>query len=175
MPVTGLEPVRCRQRWILSPLRLPFHHTGSYISNGHPQKGHGEIGGPFRRSIKKLLDIQFQKSIAMQSLSLTAAESDELDFESTTSTIPSHRHGKHSIVHSSEKCKEKFPAARGGRREVLLRFLDDIDVGAKIRLGTLGFLVSGAPEQGAKNHARHEGRAGEEPLLGGNLQGIAGV
>ena len=31
VPVTGLEPVRCRQRWILSPLRLPFHHTGSYL------------------------------------------------------------------------------------------------------------------------------------------------
>ncbi len=30
VPVTGLEPVRCRQRWILSPLRLPFHHTGTY-------------------------------------------------------------------------------------------------------------------------------------------------
>ena len=30
VPVTGLEPVRCRQRWILSPLRLPFHHTGRY-------------------------------------------------------------------------------------------------------------------------------------------------
>ena len=28
VPVTGLEPVRCRHRWILSPLRLPFHHTG---------------------------------------------------------------------------------------------------------------------------------------------------
>ena len=28
VPVTGLEPVRCRQRRILSPLRLPFHHTG---------------------------------------------------------------------------------------------------------------------------------------------------
>ena len=32
VPVTGLEPVRHRWRWILSPLRLPFHHTGSYIS-----------------------------------------------------------------------------------------------------------------------------------------------
>ena len=31
VPVTGLEPVRCRQRWILSPLRLPFHHTGRFI------------------------------------------------------------------------------------------------------------------------------------------------
>ena len=29
VPVTGLEPVRCRQRRILSPLRLPFHHTGA--------------------------------------------------------------------------------------------------------------------------------------------------
>ena len=53
--------------------------------------------GPLRnrRSIsevhQKLLDIQFQKSIAMQSLSLTAAVRDELDFESATSTISSHR------------------------------------------------------------------------------------
>ena len=31
VPVTGLEPVRCRQRWILSPLRLPFHHTGMVL------------------------------------------------------------------------------------------------------------------------------------------------
>ena len=32
VPVTGLEPVRCRQRWILSPLRLPFHHTGRCLT-----------------------------------------------------------------------------------------------------------------------------------------------
>ena len=31
VPVTGLEPVRCRQRRILSPLRLPFHHTGRVL------------------------------------------------------------------------------------------------------------------------------------------------
>ena len=30
VPVTGLEPVRHRWRRILSPLRLPFHHTGDY-------------------------------------------------------------------------------------------------------------------------------------------------
>ena len=36
VPVTGLEPVRCRQRRILSPLRLPFHHTGGcFISIVH--------------------------------------------------------------------------------------------------------------------------------------------
>ena len=32
MPVTGLEPVRHRWRRILSPLRLPFHHTGRCVS-----------------------------------------------------------------------------------------------------------------------------------------------
>lgn len=32
VPVAGLEPARHRWRWILSPLRLPFHHTGFYRS-----------------------------------------------------------------------------------------------------------------------------------------------
>ena len=32
VPVAGLEPARHRWRWILSPLRLPFHHTGVYRS-----------------------------------------------------------------------------------------------------------------------------------------------
>ena len=31
VPVTGLEPVRHRWRRILSPLRLPFHHTGRCV------------------------------------------------------------------------------------------------------------------------------------------------
>ena len=31
VPVTGLEPVRHRWRRILSPLRLPFHHTGMVL------------------------------------------------------------------------------------------------------------------------------------------------
>ena len=33
VPVTGLEPVRHRWRWILSPLRLPIpsHRHGAYI------------------------------------------------------------------------------------------------------------------------------------------------
>ena len=38
VPVTGLEPVRCRQRWILSPLRLPFHHTGKCYQSIIQQK-----------------------------------------------------------------------------------------------------------------------------------------
>ena len=28
VPKAGLEPARCRQQRILSPSRLPFHHTG---------------------------------------------------------------------------------------------------------------------------------------------------
>ena len=35
VPVAGLEPARCRQRWILSPLRLPFHHTGRCYNSIH--------------------------------------------------------------------------------------------------------------------------------------------
>ena len=30
VPLTGLEPVLNRFRWILSPLCLPFHHSGGY-------------------------------------------------------------------------------------------------------------------------------------------------
>lgn len=31
VPVVGLEPTRSRPRRILNPLRLPFHHTGTFI------------------------------------------------------------------------------------------------------------------------------------------------
>ena len=30
VPLTGLEPVLNRFRWILSPLCLPFHHSGVF-------------------------------------------------------------------------------------------------------------------------------------------------
>jgi len=30
VPVAGLEPAPCCQDWILSPGRLPFHHTGIF-------------------------------------------------------------------------------------------------------------------------------------------------
>ena len=32
VPVVGLEPTPCRQERILSPSRLPFHHTGISLS-----------------------------------------------------------------------------------------------------------------------------------------------
>ena len=40
VPVTGLEPVRCRQQGILSPQCLPFHHTGAYR---HKLRYHTEV------------------------------------------------------------------------------------------------------------------------------------
>ena len=33
VPVVGLEPTPCRQERILSPSRLPFHHTGDSTPN----------------------------------------------------------------------------------------------------------------------------------------------
>ncbi len=35
MPVVGLEPTRCCHQRILSPSRLPFHHTGGYWDSIH--------------------------------------------------------------------------------------------------------------------------------------------
>ena len=51
VPVTGLEPVRHRWRRILSPLRLPFHHTGALpiYYNTKPRKKQGESFPPCRR------------------------------------------------------------------------------------------------------------------------------
>ena len=38
VPVVGLEPTRCRHQRILSPSRLPFHHTGVSLSSiYHPE------------------------------------------------------------------------------------------------------------------------------------------
>ena len=56
VPVTGLEPVLCRQRRILSPLRLPFHHTGSWFIqySTHPGKKQAKVF-----VLRILLDLQW--------------------------------------------------------------------------------------------------------------------
>ena len=38
VPVVGLEPTRCRHQRILSPSRLPFHHTGVSLSSIYHSK-----------------------------------------------------------------------------------------------------------------------------------------
>ena len=111
VPVTGLEPVRHRWRWILSPLRLPFHHTGmvcilfGYL---HIRRIRFASAGvrlrcpkfSVRCSLTKFRPLPIAQvassatggaPIAPQTL--TAAPSLAVDFESTTSTISSHRHG----------------------------------------------------------------------------------
>ena len=71
VPVTGLEPVRHRWRWILSPLRLPFHHTGKFIFKFPLQNRSSENGGQNRRAIQKTLHIHFQKVLVFQGKSHT--------------------------------------------------------------------------------------------------------
>ena len=71
VPVTGLEPVRHRWRWILSPLRLPFHHTGNCIFKFPLQNRSSENGGQNRRAIQKTLHIHFQKVLVFQGKSHT--------------------------------------------------------------------------------------------------------
>ena len=71
VPVTGLEPVRHRWRWILSPLRLPFHHTGNCIFKFPLQNRSSENGGQNRRAIQKALHIHFQKVLVFQGKSHT--------------------------------------------------------------------------------------------------------
>ena len=39
VPVVGLEPTRCRHQRILSPSRLPFHHTGVSLTSIYHSKG----------------------------------------------------------------------------------------------------------------------------------------
>ena len=54
VPVTGLEPVRHHWRRILSPLRLPFHHTGRCITQYSilPGKMQEKLFAPFRAAVK---------------------------------------------------------------------------------------------------------------------------
>ena len=55
VPVTGLEPVRCRQRWILSPLRLPIpsHRQVKRLYNGKRHFSSGQMQF-FRRNDQKV-------------------------------------------------------------------------------------------------------------------------
>ena len=54
VPLTGLEPVLNRFRWILSPLCLPFHHSGVFnLFKWRDMKLEGCFGGMFWRDAPK--------------------------------------------------------------------------------------------------------------------------
>ena len=110
VPVTGLEPVRCRQRRILSPLRLPFHHTGRCVHSivlhhsGYTDRAaRVPVSGCGARNFLLTLLAKFRPlpiarvassasggaPLALQAL--TGPPSLAADFESTTSTFFSHR------------------------------------------------------------------------------------
>ncbi len=44
MPEVGFEPTRAEARGILSPLRLPFRHSGSGVRNPGNDRGFHGIG-----------------------------------------------------------------------------------------------------------------------------------
>ncbi len=128
VPVAGLEPARCRQRWILSPLRLPFHHTGrcacaAFISNAdrcrpsfycgrlkaagcrHRLRYPANVLGAARRRPSPTA------ALAAPSLYLPLAALGlaTVGFASTTSTFSSHRHRCfNSIIHPVKNSKQNF-------------------------------------------------------------------
>ena len=91
VPVTGLEPVRHRWRWILSPLRLPFHHTGNCIFKFPLQNRSSENGGQNRRAIQKTLHIHFQKVLVFQGKSHTPEDLANQILSPPRLPIPTHR------------------------------------------------------------------------------------
>ena len=122
VPVTGLEPVRCRQRWILSPLRLPFHHTGRCVFF-IPITSHrwrffivaaigGEMSPPF--AVPGALLGETPASLTDRCTCCTLAGSAaggarvrSGGFASTTSTIPSHRQVYWVSIHQLSKNSKK--------------------------------------------------------------------
>ena len=92
VPVTGLEPVRHRWRWILSPLRLPFHHTGNCIFKFPLQNRSSENGGQNRRAIQKTLHIHFQKVLVFQGESHTPEDLANQILGPPRPPIPTHQH-----------------------------------------------------------------------------------
>ena len=110
VPVTGLEPVRHRWRWILSPLRLPFHHTGNCIFKFPLQNRSSENGGQNRRAIQKTLHIHFQKVLVFQGKSHTPEDLANQILSPPRLPIPTHRQAPLQYSTDSGKMQEKvFP------------------------------------------------------------------
>ena len=127
VPVTGLEPVRHRWRRILSPLRLPFHHTGRcVILLLHAPIRFASAGVrlrcpkfPARCSLAKFRPLPIAQvappatgGAPFAPQTLIGPPSLAADFESATSTFFSHRQVcsfscLYSIVQFPGNCKKK--------------------------------------------------------------------
>ena len=110
VPVAGLEPARCRQRWILSPLRLPFHHTGRCVMlfcfigrcrllRWPPAAADVAIVCGALRKHRPAKQARFLQTAALAtpSLSLPLAALGLASVDFATSTIPSHRQGAYIV------------------------------------------------------------------------------
>ena len=82
VPLTGLEPVLCNLRQILSLLCLPFHHSGICI----PQKRGMESWRDVLEGCSETEIIKFEKVGCLQALFGLGAASGPRDFKSRVST-----------------------------------------------------------------------------------------
>ena len=130
VPVVGLEPTRCRHRRILNPLRLPFHHTGTF----YRETPKILIGENKERTHHKSYILLYLGSLEKSRFLSDFILPDLLAFESVTSTIPSHRHLTLPIISDTGRkfksnllfCRKnpmdlpgehRFPLVKGGKRE----------------------------------------------------------
>lgn len=82
VPVVGLEPTRSRPRRILNPLRLPFHHTGTF----YRETPKILIGENKERTHYKSYILLYLGSLEKSRFLSEFILPDLLAFESTTST-----------------------------------------------------------------------------------------
>ena len=114
VPVVGLEPTRCRHRRILNPLRLPFHHTGTF----YRETPKILIGENKERTHYKSYILLYLGSLEKSRFLSEFILPDLLAFESTTSTNSITPAGTgHIIQETFSICKNKIPPQTGSVTE----------------------------------------------------------
>ena len=105
VPVVGLEPTRCRHRRILNPLRLPFHHTGTF----YRETPKILIGENKERTHYKSYILLYLGSLEKSRFLSDFILPDLLAFESATSTNSITPAGARAIICDSRPiCKQNF-------------------------------------------------------------------
>ena len=80
-------------------------HRQIYFST--PRQAFPGIWGDMQEGCERQMKNRSRKTLDFPGLFPTPATDGEVVFESTTSTIPSHRRHPYSIAHPGEKCKQK--------------------------------------------------------------------